>query len=138
MKRLTAAIPILAATATLSAPASAHHSVSMFDTTQEILIEGTVERLDWVNPHMYLIVATKGPDGQPALVEGEGLGITQALVDGLDREALKPGTPVVVRANPIGGGGGRGSGSRAVRWWAGEFGRSFAATSRAGPPSRAR
>jgi len=56
---------------------------------------------------MYLIVATKGPDGQPALVEGEGLGITQALVDGLDRDALKPGTPVVVRANPNRGGWGK-------------------------------
>ena len=107
MKRLTAALSILAATATLSAPASAHHSVSMFDTTQEILIEGTVARFDWVNPHMYLIVATKGPDGQPALIEGEGVGITQALVDGLDREALKPGTPVVVRANPNRGGWGK-------------------------------
>ena len=107
MKRLTAATPILAATALLGAPASAHHSVSMFDTTQEILIEGTVARFDWVNPHMYLIVETKGPDGQPALVEGEGLGITQALVDGLDREALKPGTPVVVRANPNRGGWGK-------------------------------
>ena len=107
MKRLTAATPILAATALLSAPASAHHSMSMFDTTQEILIEGTVARFDWVNPHMYLIVETKGPDGKPALVEGEGLGITQALVDGLDREALKPGTPVVVRANPNRGGWGK-------------------------------
>ena len=64
----------------------------MFDTSQEILIEGKVARFDWVNPHMYLIVETKGPDGKPALVEGEGLGITQALVDGLDRDALKPGT----------------------------------------------
>jgi hypothetical protein len=107
MKCLAAAIPILAATATLSAPASAHHSISMFDTTQEILIEGTVARFDWVNPHMYLIVETKGPDGKPALVEGEGLGITQALVDGLDREALKPGTPVVMRANPNRGGWGK-------------------------------
>ena len=79
----------------------------MFDTTQEILIEGTVARFDWVNPHMYLIVETKGPDGKPALVEGEGLGITQALVDGLDRDALKPGTPVVVRANPNRGGWGK-------------------------------
>ena len=81
--------------------------MSMFDTTQEILIEGTVARFDWVNPHMYLIVETKGPDGKPALVEGEGLGITQALVDGLDREALKPGTPVVMRANPNRGGWGK-------------------------------
>jgi hypothetical protein len=79
----------------------------MFDTSQEILIEGTVARLDWVNPHMYLIVETEGPGGQPALVEGEGLGITQALVDGLDREALKVGTPVVVRANPNRGGWGK-------------------------------
>ena len=79
MRRLTAATPILAATALLDAPASAHHSQAMFDTTQEILFEGTVARFDWVNPHMYLIVETKGPDGKPALVEGEGLAITQAL-----------------------------------------------------------
>jgi hypothetical protein len=79
----------------------------MFDTSQEIIIEGTVARFDWVNPHMYLIVETKGPDGQPALVEGEGVGITQALVDGLEREALQPGTPVVMRANPNRGGWGK-------------------------------
>jgi hypothetical protein len=79
----------------------------MFDTSQEILIEGTVARFDWVNPHMYLIVETKGPDGKPALIEGEGLGVTQALVDGLDREALKPGTPVVMRAHPNRGGWGK-------------------------------
>jgi hypothetical protein len=109
MKRLAAATPLLTAaiTALLCAPASAHHSISMFDTTQEILIEGKVARFDWTNPHMYLIVETTGPDGKPALVEGEGLGITQALVDGLDRDALKPGTPVVVRANPNRGGWGK-------------------------------
>jgi hypothetical protein len=107
MKRLTAATLVLGAIAALSAPAFAHHSISMFDTSQEILIEGKVARFDWVNPHMYLIVETTGPDGKPALIEGEGLGITQALVDGLDRDALKPGTPVVVRANPNRGGWGK-------------------------------
>ena len=107
MRRLPAATPILAATALFGGPVFAHHSQSMFDTSKEILIEGTVARFDWVNPHMYLIVETKGPDGKPALIEGEGLGITQALVDGLDRDALKPGTPVVVRANPNRGGWGK-------------------------------
>lgn len=107
MKRLTAAITVLAATMLFGASASAHHSQAMFDTSQEILIEGTVARFDWVNPHMYLIVETIGPDGEPALVEGEGLAITQALVDGLDREALQPGTPVVMRANPNRGGWGK-------------------------------
>ena len=79
----------------------------MFDQSQEILIEGTVARFDWKNPHMYLIVETIGPDGKPALIEGEGLAITQALVDGLRREALQPGTPVVMRANPNRGGWGK-------------------------------
>jgi hypothetical protein len=58
----------------------------MFDTTTEMVIEGTVWRFDWVNPHIYIIVATKGPDGAPALVEGEGVGITQALVDGFNED----------------------------------------------------
>jgi hypothetical protein len=105
--RLLPALYTFVATAPFAAPASAHHSQAMFDNSQEILIEGTVARFDWVNPHMYLIVETKGPDGQPALVEGEGVGITQALVDGLDRQALKPGTRVVMRANPNRGGWGK-------------------------------
>ena len=107
MRHLTAAIATFAAAALPGVPASAHHSQAMFDSSQEILIEGTVARFDWVNPHMYLIVETEGPDGQPAMVEGEGLGITQALVDGLDRDALQPGTPVVMRANPNRGGWGK-------------------------------
>jgi hypothetical protein len=107
MRFLSTAICVFAATAPFGAPAFAHHSQAMFDASQEILIEGTVARFDWVNPHMYLIVETVGPDGAPALVEGEGLGITQALVDGLSRDALQPGTPVVVRANPNRGGWGK-------------------------------
>lgn len=107
MKRLTSKISAIAVTLVFGANALAHHSQAMFDQSQEILIEGTVAQFDWVNPHMYLIVETTGPDGEPALVEGEGLAITQALVDGLNREALQPGTPVVMRANPNRGGWGK-------------------------------
>jgi len=107
MTRLATITPFAAALSLLSTAALAHHSQSMFDTSKEIIIEGKVARFDWVNPHMYLIVETTGPDGKPALVEGEGVGITQALVDGLEREALQPGTPVVMRANPNRGGWGK-------------------------------
>src|SRR5262245_6793228 len=103
MRRLTA----VAVTVLFGAPAFGHHSQSMFDTTKELVLEGTVERFDWVNPHMYISIKTTGPDGKPAVVEGEGVGITQALVDGLDRNALPPGTPVVMRANPNRGGWGK-------------------------------
>jgi hypothetical protein len=107
MKHTATALAVLAVSTLAGAVASAHHSQAMFDTTQEVLIEGTVAKFDWVNPHMYLTVETIGPDGEKALVEGEGLAITQALVDGLRREALQPGTPVVMRMNPNRGGWGK-------------------------------
>jgi Family of unknown function (DUF6152) len=107
MRFQSVASRILVAMLPFTPSAFAHHSQAMFDTTQEVLLEGTVARFDWVNPHMYLTVETKGPDGKTALVEGEGLGITQALVDGLKRDALKPGTPIVMRANPNRGGWGK-------------------------------
>lgn len=107
MKHSVTALCTFTLSALAAAAALGHHSQAMFDTSQEILIEGTVERFDWVNPHMYLRVNTTGPDGKPAVVEGEGLAITQALVDGLKREALQPGTPVVMRANPNRGGWGK-------------------------------
>ena len=97
----------LTATAMCGAPAFSHHSMAFFDQTQEILIEGTVARFDWVNPHMYLYIETESPDGETVVIQGEGLGITQALVDGLDRDAFQPGMPIVVRANPNRGGFGK-------------------------------
>jgi len=107
MKFRSAAIGVLAAAVPFSAPVFAHHSQAMFDATQEILIEGTVHRYDWKNPHIYLIVDTIGPDGKRALIEGEGLAITQALVDGLRPDAFEPGMRVVMRANPNRGGWGK-------------------------------
>ena len=100
MKRLILVAPLVAATVLLCTPALAHHSMAMFDMSKVEVIEGKIAKLDWMNPHMYLTVETTGPDGKPALIEGEGVGITQANVDGLKREDLKPGTPVVVRVNP--------------------------------------
>jgi hypothetical protein len=100
MRRLTAALAGLAAAAFLGAPALAHHSQAMFDTSKEILIKGTVTRLEWKNPHIYVIVETVGADGKKQLVQGEGLATTQALVDGLHPKDLPPGAPVVMRANP--------------------------------------
>jgi hypothetical protein len=107
MRVLPATVLALTATAICGPTAFSHHSMAFFDQSQEILIEGTVARFDWVNPHMYLYIETESPDGETVVIQGEGLGITQALVDGLDRNALQPGMPIVVRANPNRGGFGK-------------------------------
>jgi hypothetical protein len=88
------------ATLGVASAASAHHSQAAFDSTRELTIEGTVHRLDWKNPHIYLIVATRDKDGGTRLQQVEGLAVTQSQVAGLDRNALKSGTHVLVRVNP--------------------------------------
>ena len=50
MRRLPAALAGLAATAFLGAPALAHHSQAMFDTSKEILIKGTVDAVRMEEP----------------------------------------------------------------------------------------
>jgi hypothetical protein len=84
----------------VAVPAFAHHSQAAFDQSREVTIEGTVHRLDWKNPHIYLIVETRDKDGGTRLQQVEGLAVTQSEVAGLNRAALKVGTHVLVRVNP--------------------------------------
>ena len=53
---------ILTAAGMLAAASAAftHHSVSgQFDTTKKVTITGVITRIDWVNPHIYVIVDGK-------------------------------------------------------------------------------
>jgi len=92
---LAAAAGLLASGAALS-----HHSPAAFDMTAEVVIEGTLAKVDWTNPHVYLTVETKGPDGRPLLQHVEGLSISSTQSSGLKRELLTLGSAVVVRAHP--------------------------------------
>jgi Family of unknown function (DUF6152) len=78
----------------------AHHSRAAFDMTREVVVEGTVARLDWMNPHIYFAVETQGPNGERMLQEIEAVSVSEASVLGLRKEAIAPGARVVVRAHP--------------------------------------
>src|SRR5262245_52910061 len=46
--------------------AIAHHSVSgQFDVTKKVVLVGQVKRVDWVNPHIYILIDV--PDGKGAV-----------------------------------------------------------------------
>jgi len=42
----------------------AHHSYTMFDTAQSTVVTGSVARLEWVNPHVFLWIYAERP-GEP-------------------------------------------------------------------------
>jgi hypothetical protein len=93
--------------AVVPAAVFAHHSRANYDMTKEILIEGTVAALAWTNPHISMTVETLEPGGEQSRLEIELSSVSEALALGLRKEAIEPGSRVVVRAHP--GRSGRGA-----------------------------
>jgi hypothetical protein len=77
-------------------PAAAHHAFAAeFDSTKPIKLQGTVVKIDMVNPHSWIYIDVKNPDGSTTqwMVEG---GSPNALVrHGFTKNSLPKGTEVI-------------------------------------------
>jgi hypothetical protein len=95
MKTLTlvAACALLAATTTTDA----HHSFAAeFDANQPITLKGTIARIDLVNPHSWLYVEVKNPDGTVVRWNVE-MGAPNALIRrGVTKASVPVGMEVTV------------------------------------------
>lgn len=47
-----------------AATATAHHSPGMFDRTKSVTVTGTVRAFQWTNPHSYIQLIVKNPQGK--------------------------------------------------------------------------
>lgn len=78
-------------------PALAHHAFGAeFDADKPIQLEGTVTRMEWINPHAWIHLDVTRPDGtvERWMVEG---GPPNSLVRrGFRKDSLPPGTRIVV------------------------------------------
>jgi hypothetical protein len=93
----TKLLTILAGALTAAIPMSAHHSFSAeFDATKTVTLEGTVVKMDWVNPHSWLYLDVKGPDGQIQHWSVEGGSPNVLLRNGWNRNSLPEGTKIIV------------------------------------------
>jgi hypothetical protein len=100
--------------AAVSGPAWAHHSHSMFDETQELSLTGTIKNVAWVNPHGYLFLVVKNPDGGTTTWQIELSYLQNMMRHGVLPGTFKEGDTVTVKVNPLRDGGSGGSFTSAI------------------------
>jgi hypothetical protein len=78
-------------------PVSAHHSFAAeFDAKAPVTLKGIVTQMDWVNPHSWIHLDVKNPDGTVTSWMIEGGTPNTLLRRGFTKNSLKAGTELTV------------------------------------------
>lgn len=74
----------------------AHHSIAGFDTTTAVRVRGTIVEFHQINPHSFIFLEQKGPEGEIQRWAVEGPSILQLKRRGFATDVLKAGDVVEV------------------------------------------
>src|SRR6266849_4591894 len=78
--------------------ADAHHSFAAeFDISLPVTLTGVLTKMDWVNPHGWIYVDVKVPDGTVEHWSIETGGPTQLLRRGLRKDDFQAGIEVTIK-----------------------------------------
>ncbi len=106
LKRLFLASIVFA----MSSEAFSHHSTAEFDYSKDILIEGQIVEVQWMNPHSFIEVLAPGKDGAEAVrwsIEFGSPNINRRM--GWKKTSLKSGEKVIIHLAPTRDGKPRGT-----------------------------
>ena len=79
------------------AVASAHHAFAAeFDANKPVKFEGTVTSMQWINPHVWLHMDVKKPDGKVESWAFEAGTPNVLFRRGFTKNSLLPGTKIVI------------------------------------------
>jgi hypothetical protein len=83
--------------------AQAHHSYAMFDGSKTLTVSGTVAKLEWTNPHVFVwiyVPSTKNP-GKYDLYAFENASPNAITKVGWTRDSLQAGDKITVEYSPL-------------------------------------
>jgi uncharacterized protein DUF6152 len=88
---------VVTSTAVASVPLAAHHSFAAeFDAKQPVLFKGTVTKMEWINPHVWIHMNVTQPNGKTEAWMVEGGAPTVLFRRGFSKTSLQTGTQIVV------------------------------------------
>ena len=86
---------------TLQTPAAAHHSFAVYDHTRTVTLHGTVTKFQWTNPHAFLELDVKQPDGTTKHYSVELTSINMMQRVGWRSNMVKAGDQVTAVIAPL-------------------------------------
>ena len=91
---------VIAGAALVVVPAArliAHHAFAAeFDANKPVKIKGTVVKMEWSNPHSWIHIEVKGPDGKVERWAVEGGAPNALLRRGWSKNSVLPGIEITV------------------------------------------
>jgi len=80
-----------------AAPARAHHAfASEFDAKKPVKFTATVTKMEWINPHAWMHIVVKKPDGTSEAWMIEAGSPNSLFRRGIDKNTVRVGMQVVV------------------------------------------
>jgi hypothetical protein len=97
MRILSGTVALACMLALMPPPAEGHHSFSAeYDGNKPITLKGTVKKMEWINPHAWIHLDVKNPDGTVTSWMIEGAAPNALIRRGWNRDSLQPGTEITI------------------------------------------
>jgi hypothetical protein len=81
--------------------AGAHHSFALYDMTRSVEIDGSVDKMEWSNPHCWLFIWAAGPDDAKVTYGFEMSSVGEMTRRGWKKLVVKPGDKIKVKYHPL-------------------------------------